>query len=177
MTTATHTIKVGSRASPLSVAQTNEVLAPLRRAFPEMNFVIVHITTSGDRDKYAPLLSLGRGTFVKELENALLEGTIDFAVHSAKDLPATRPTGITIASTMPRKDPRDALINRWGLKLKKLPRGARLGTSSPRRTAQLKALRPDIKVLPIRGNVGTRLQKIHSWCGRFTPFKQNKRDL
>ena len=152
-------VTVGSRASPLSVAQTEEVLSQLRTHYPDTEFAVVSITTGGDRRKEAPLLSLGRGTFVKEIELALIDGEIDIAVHSAKDLPASLPEGLTLAGTVPRQDPRDALIDRWGLALMELPPGARLGTSSPRRIAQLMALRPDLAVLPIRGNVGTRIEK------------------
>ena len=152
-------VTVGSRASPLSVAQTEEVLSQLRPHYPDIEFAVISITTGGDRRKEAPLLSLGRGTFVKEIELALIDGEIDFAVHSAKDLPASLPEGLTLAGIVPRQDPRDALIDRWGLPLMELPPGARLGTSSPRRIAQLMALRPDLAVLPIRGNVGTRIEK------------------
>ena len=152
-------VTVGSRTSPLSQAQTEEVLSQLRVRFPEIDFVVKTITTHGDRDKEAPLLSLGRGTFVKDIELALRNGEIDFAVHSAKDLPSTLPDGLRMESVVERKDPRDVLINRWGLPLMELPQNARLGTSSPRRMAQLKALRPDLQAVPIRGNVGTRLDK------------------
>ena len=152
-------VTIGSRASPLSVAQTEEVLSHLRPRFPDVEFAVVSISTGGDRRKDAPLLSLGRGTFVKDIELAVLNGEIDFAVHSAKDLPAPLPEGLALAGTVPRRDPRDALVDRWGLPLTELPAGARLGTSSPRRIAQLKALRPDLEALPIRGNVGTRLEK------------------
>ena len=152
-------VTVGSRTSPLSVAQTEEVLTLLRARFPDVEFMVAPITTGGDRNKDAPLLSLGRGTFVKEIELALLGGAIDFAVHSAKDLTATLPDGLTLAAAPRREDPRDVLVNRWDLPLAKLPPDARIGTSSPRRTAQLKALRPDLRVIPIRGNVGTRLDK------------------
>ena len=150
---------VGSRSSPLSLKQTEEVLRPLRLAHPDIEFVIVLITTDGDRHKTAPLLSMARGMFAKEIENALLNEEIDFAVHSAKDLTTTLPDGLVLAAIAERKDPRDVLVNRWGLPLEKLPPGARLGTSSPRRTAQLRAVRPDLDILPIRGNVDTRLNK------------------
>ena len=151
--------RVGSRTSPLSVAQTEEVISTLRARFPESDFVVVPIETGGDKNKDAPLQSLDRGTFVKEIELALLAGQIDIAVHSAKDLTATLPDGLTLGGVVPRLDPRDVQVNRWHLPLSELPSDARLGTSSPRRVAQLKALRPDIQVLPIRGNVGTRLDK------------------
>jgi len=152
-------IRVGSRKSPLAIAQTEEVLSQLRLRFPDEGFPVVTMETAGDRKKNAALLSLGRGTFSKEIERALLEGEIDLAVHSAKDLTATLPEGLALAGIVARKDPRDALVNRWDASLSQLPRGARIGTSSPRRAAQLKALRLDLRVLPIRGNVGTRLDK------------------
>ena len=143
----------------MSLAQTEEVLAPLRAAFPSVEISVVPITTGGDRRKEAPLLSMPRGMFAREIEVALLEERIDLAVHSAKDLPAQLPDGLGIAALTQRRDPRDVLVNRWRLPLRDLPPGARLGTSSPRRTAQIKALRPDLEVVPIRGNVGTRLEK------------------
>ncbi len=152
-------ILVGTRTSPLSLAQTDEALRPLRALYPDTEFALVPITTGGDRNKSAPLLSLGRGTFVKEIELALLSGEIDIAVHSAKDLPSELPDGLTIAAYGEREDPRDVLVDRWNLPFTELPPGARLGTSSPRRTAQLRACRSDIEFLPIRGNVGTRLDK------------------
>ncbi len=131
----------------------------MRARFPEMEFVVVPITTDGDRHKSAPLLSMERGMFVKEIELALLNGEIDFAVHSAKDLPSSLPDGLVLAAFTEREDPRDVLVSRLSLPFNDLPQGARLGTSSPRRTAQLKAHRPDIKVLPIRGNIDTRMEK------------------
>ena len=157
--TASRRINVGSRTSPLSIEQTEEILRPLRASYPDRDFVTVPITTGGDRRKNAPLLSMERGMFVKEIEVALLNREIDIAVHSAKDLPSGLPDGLVLGAVGERKDPRDALVNRWGVPLMELPAGARLGTSSPRRAAQLNALRPDIEVLPIRGNVGTRLEK------------------
>ena len=160
--TAPKRVKVGSRTSPLSLAQTEEILRPLRALEPDREFVVVPITTGGDKNKDAPLLSLGRGMFVKEIEQALLRGEIDLAVHSAKDMTSTVPDGLTIGAFGERKDPRDVLVNRWSLPFLELPSGARLGTSSPRRTAQLNALRDDIEILPIRGNVGTRIAKAAS---------------
>ena len=152
-------VAVGSRTSPLSLAQTEEILRPLRQVYPDLEFVIVQITTRGDRQKDAPLLSMPRGMFAKDIEVALLNEEIDFAVHSAKDLPAILTDGLVLAAIGERQDPRDVLVNKWGLSLDKLPPGARLGTSSPRRTALLKAARPDIEILPIRGNVDTRMEK------------------
>lgn len=152
-------VTVGTRTSSLSLTQTEEALRPLRVHFPDTEFVVVPITTDGDRRKDAPLLSMERGMFAKEIELALLNREIDFAVHSAKDLPSRLPDGLVIAAFGKREDPRDVLVSRLNLPLLELPRGARLGTSSPRRTAQIKALRPDIQALPIRGNVDTRLEK------------------
>ena len=152
-------LRIGARSSPLSLAQAEEVAAPLRKRFPDLRFEVVTLSTAGDRDRKSSLVSLGRGAFVKEIEVALLEGRIDVAVHSAKDVPSDLPEGLTLAGTVPRRDPRDVLVDRWSLPLDELPPGARLGTSSPRRTAQIKARRPDIEMTPIRGNVGTRLEK------------------
>ena len=152
-------VRVGSRSSPLSLAQTDQVLSKLRVKFPDRRFVLQHISTTGDSNKDAPLLTMEKGMFVKEIELALLRGEIDLAVHSAKDLTVDLPEGLTLAAVAQREDPRDVLVDRWGLGLAALPVGARVGTSSPRRTALIMASRPDIKVLPIRGNVGTRLEK------------------
>ena len=154
-------LRAGSRQSPLSLAQTEEVLTLLRFAAPETEFVVVPMSTSGDRSKDAPLLSLGRGTFAKDIETALLEGEIDIAVHSAKDLPPELPDGLRISAITERVDPRDVLVQKDGKKLAELPSGSRLGTSSPRRIAQLRAARPDLNPLPMRGNVGTRVQKAY----------------
>ena len=153
-------VKVGSRRSPLSVAQTGEVLSELGKSFPLTTFQVVPITTDGDRRKDAPLGSLDRGVFAKEIEIALLQGQIDIAIHSAKDLTSDLPEGLVIGGIPTRLDPRDVLVNRWGFSMEELPNGARIGTSSPRRSAQIKALRPDVQVLPIRGNVGTRIEKV-----------------
>ena len=161
MATPTRVV-AGSRTSPLSFAQNEEILAPLRKFHPGIEFAVVPMSTRGDRAKDAPLLSMGRGMFVKEIELALLRGDIDFAVHSAKDVPSEVPEGLTLAAIGERRDPRDVLVNRWGATFDALPPGARLGTSSPRRIAQLSARRSDIEFLPIRGNVGTRLDKARS---------------
>lgn len=152
-------IKVGSRTSPLSLAQNEEVLRLLRARHPDTEFTVVPMATGGDRQKDAPLLSLGRGMFVKDIERALLSGEIDLAIHSAKDLPASLPEGLVIGAICQRRDPRDVLVDRWDLPFDQLPPGARLGTSSPRRVAQLQSVRHDVQFLPMRGNVGTRLAK------------------
>ena len=141
------------------MVQTEEILRPLRAIHPNKEFVIVPIIPEGDKRKTAQLLSMARGMFVKDIEDALLSKEIDFAVHSAKDLTATLPDGLTLAAFGERMDPRDVVVNKWDLPFDQLPSGARLGTSSPRRTSQLKALRSDVEILPVRGNVGTRLEK------------------
>ena len=152
-------IRVGTRSSPLALAQTHEIVAPLRNAFPQVEFETINITPDGDRRKSAPLLSMERGMFVKELEAALLTEEVDFAVHSAKDMPADLPDGLAIAAFGKRSDPRDVLVDHQRRTLGELPPGTRLGTSSPRRASQIKHAYPELEILPIRGNVGTRLSK------------------
>ena len=153
-------VVIGTRASPLSLIQTEEVVAPLRAAYPDTEFDVVPMSTLGDRDKQSSLLSMGRGMFVRDIEEALLSGDIDMAVHSAKDVPIEIPHGLTLVTAGVRRDPRDVLVNRWGVTFAELPAGARIGTSSPRRTAQLRpAAGPGVSLLPVRGNVGTRLEK------------------
>ena len=153
------TVRVGSRASPLALAQTEEVLSLLRARFADVEFEVAHLSTRGDRNATAVLTSLGRGAFVKDIERALLDGEIDFAVHSAKDVGPDIAEGLRILPVGKRQDARDVLVSKLGLSLMSLPGGTRLGTGSPRRKAQVKALRPDVSVVPIRGNVGTRLDK------------------
>ena len=153
------TVRVGSRSSPLALAQTEEIVSLLRARFANMEFEVVQLSTRGDRNASAALTSLGRGAFVKDIELALLDGEIDFAVHSAKDVGPDIPDGLKIMSVGERQDARDVLVSKSGQPLMDLPAGTRLGTGSLRRKAQIKALRPDIKVMPIRGNVGTRLEK------------------
>ena len=153
------TVRVGSRASPLALAQTEEVLSLLRERFVDVKFEVVHLSTRGDRNADAVLTSLGRGAFVKDIELALLHGEIDFAVHSAKDVGQDIAEGLRITPVGRRQDARDVLVSKSGQSLMSLPAGTRLGTGSPRRKAQVKAIRPDVEVVPIRGNVGTRLEK------------------
>ncbi len=151
---------VGTRASALAQAQTGLVVAALQARDPELSLDVRLLATGGDRDRRTPLAELGgEGIFVKELESALLTGEIDLAVHSLKDMPATQPPDLAIAAVLPREDARDALVSRLRLPLADLPQGARVGTSSLRREAQLRALRPDLQLLPLRGNVDTRLRK------------------
>ena len=161
-------IVVGTRGSPLAIAQTRHVCARLVAAHPALAedgaLRTIVITTSGDRFVDRPLAEIGgKGLFTKEIEEALLDGRIDLAVHSMKDVPTWLPEGLEIAAIPEREDPRDVLIARdvpGVAGLADLPQGARVGTGSLRRQAQLLAQRPDISVVPMRGNVGTRLRKV-----------------
>ncbi len=155
-------VRVGTRGSALALRQTEEVLEKLRPLYPEVDFQVVVIRTHGDANATAPLAGMGLGIFVKEIEQRLLSGELDLAVHSLKDMPTKLPDGLGIGAVLQRKDPRDILVNRWGCPTAQLPQGARIGTSSPRRLAQLKNRCPQVEVLPIRGNVETRLQKAQS---------------
>jgi hydroxymethylbilane synthase len=150
-------IRVGTRSSVLALAQARSVVAGLAGATAE----IVPMRTEGDRLAEARLAVVGgKGLFVREIEEALLRGEIDVAVHSLKDLPAELPPGLILAAFLAREDARDVLVARRPATLETLARGARVGTSSPRRRALLLALRPDLAVEPIRGNVDTRLRKL-----------------
>ncbi len=155
-------IKVGTRGSKLARLQTGTVVDALRARFPEAEFDTVVVKSAGDRQPDRPLNELeGAGAFTGELEQALLRGEIDFAVHSMKDLPARLADGLCLAPSPRREDPRDALALREGLRgLDDLPPGARLGTGSARRRVALAALRPDVERVAIRGNVDTRLGKV-----------------
>ena len=152
-------IRVGTRGSALSLRQTDEVINALKVDFPNQIFKICEVKTGGDLDKNTPLTGMGMGIFVNELERLLLESHIDMAVHSLKDVPTKQPDGLSIEIVGHRQDPRDVLVNRWKCTIDDLPSGARVGTSSPRRTAQILNLRRDLTTLPIRGNVETRIQK------------------
>ena len=155
------TLKIGARGSPLSLAQTGLVAQALKAASPGLNVEIVPIKTTGDRILDLPLAKIGgKGLFVKEIEEALLAGDIDLAVHSAKDLPANLPEGLSLGATPARADFRDVLITAAPGGLEVLPAGSRIGTSGLRRKAQLLARRPDLEIKPIRGNLETRLKKI-----------------
>jgi hydroxymethylbilane synthase len=148
-------VTVGTRGSKLALIQTNRVAELLRRL--NVDVEIVRIVTAGDRDRRTPLESMGVSIFVKELEEALLDGRIDIAVHSLKDLPTELPPGLTLLATPERVDPRDVLVAKSPLN--SLPAGSRIGTGSLRRSRQLSAYRPDLRVADIRGNVDTRLEK------------------
>jgi hydroxymethylbilane synthase len=150
----------GTRGSALARAQTDWVVARLRQLAPEIPVSLQVIKTTGDAVTGVPLARIGdEGLFTREIEAALLAGRIDLAVHSLKDLPTELPAGLTIGAVTEREDARDALLSRLGRRLDGLPKGARVGTSSTRRAAQLLAYRPDLRVIDIRGNVDTRLRK------------------
>jgi hydroxymethylbilane synthase len=155
------TVRVGSRTSRLAVWQTDHVIAGLEAAWPGMRCERVPIRTLGDRVTDVPLPRIGdRGLFTRDIEDGLREGTIDIAVHSLKDLPTEMAAGLALGAVLVREDPRDALVAAAGATLATLPAGARVGTSSIRRRAQVLARRPDLKIVDIRGNVPTRLDKV-----------------
>jgi len=154
-------LRLGTRKSKLALAQSNMIKAEIERMRPDCTVELVKITTKGDKILNVPLAKVGgKGLFVKEIEEALFDGRIDFAVHSLKDVPAELPEGLEVSIFPRREDPRDALIDRKGRSLQGLPPGSRVGTSSLRRMAQLRAMRPDIKIKPLRGNLDTRLKKL-----------------
>ena len=153
-------IKVGTRGSDLALTQTGHVVEELKVANPEIEFEIVVIKTTGDKDQRQNLAALGVGVFVRELEAALLDGRVDLAVHSLKDMPSSLPPEFELAAVPFREDPRDAFISRSGETLEDIPAGSRVATGSVRRQALVKNLRPDLVVEPLRGNVPTRLAKL-----------------
>ncbi|MBI2936017.1 MAG: hydroxymethylbilane synthase [Chloroflexi bacterium] len=153
-------IILGTRGSSLALVQTEEVLQGLRGLYPEREFRAKVIKSMGDLAAEAPLATLGKGVFTRELEAALLSGEVDGAVHSLKDLPGVLPEGLVLAAFPPRADARDVLVSKSGQSLATLPAGSCVGTSSPRRAALVKALRPDLETRPIRGNVDTRVRKV-----------------
>lgn len=153
-------VVIGTRGSALAQRQTNLIAAALRRHWPDIEIGLHIIHTIGDRDKGTSLQAIGgQGIFVKEIEEALVSGQIDLAVHSLKDLPGELAPGLMLAAVPKRADARDALISRRGLDLMDLPPGATIGTGSARRAAQLHAWRSDCTILDLRGNVDTRLRK------------------
>jgi hydroxymethylbilane synthase len=154
------TIRIGTRGSELARRQADWIRRRLVSSNAGIACEILPFTTTGDRILDRPLPEIGgKGLFTEELEHALLEGAIDLAVHSLKDLPVDNPPGLTLGAVAEREDPRDALVSALYKTLDELPRGARVGTSSLRRGAQLLAIRPDLALLPLRGNVGTRVEK------------------
>ena len=156
----TGSIRIGTRGSQLALAQSQWVQSWLQRHLG-LAVQLVTIRTTGDRLSDQPVSRIGgKGVFVKEIEEALLAGSIDCAVHSMKDVPSELAPGLIIAAIPPREDPRDLLLTTSGTALQQLPRGARLGTSSLRRAAQIRAARSDLEVSDLRGNVDTRLRKL-----------------
>ena len=152
--------RIGTRGSRLALAQAELVKRRLEAAYGDDSFELVILSSRGDRDRVSPLEELGAGAFVRDLEERLLAGEVDLLVHSMKDLPAEMPPGLTLAKAWTRADARDALVSRTGLKLADLPRGAIVATGSVRRTRFLGARRPDLRFVPIRGNVDTRLARL-----------------
>lgn len=156
-------LRLGTRGSPLALAQARKVAAAIETAqrWPDGWVQIVEIKTTGDQVQDRPLAEIGgKGLWTKELDRALIEGEVDFCVHSMKDVESIRPKEIHIAAVRPRGDVRDRIVGAGSID--KLKEGAVVGTSSPRRAAQLLRLRPDLKIVPIRGNVETRLRKVES---------------
>ena len=155
------TLIIGTRGSALALWQANWAADTLRRLHPSLTVELLVIKTQGDKITDVALSEIGgKGLFTKEIEAALLSGEVDLAVHSLKDLPTDIPDGLRIAAYTAREDPRDALVTRAGLSLDDLPEGAVVGTSSLRRQAQLRACRPDLQFVDLRGNVDTRIRKL-----------------
>lgn len=151
-------LRIGTRGSALALRQTEMVASALRLAGRDVGVEVIH--TRGDRILDVPLARVGgKGLFVKEIEEALIDGRCDLAVHSLKDVPAVLPPGLVLGACLVREVPFDALVSRWGPTIEALPAGARVGTSSLRRQAQLLAVRPDLQVGSLRGNVETRLRR------------------
>src|SRR5271169_6584488 len=167
MTMPSGPLRIGTRGSPMALIQTAFVRDRLIAAHPDLGtegaVEIVTIRTTGDRVQDRRLADIGgKGLFSKEIEEALLAGHIDLAVHSLKDMETWLPDGLIIACVPPRDDPRDAFVSASGASLASLPRGAKVGTASLRRQAQLLRHRPDLSIVPIRGNVNTRLRKMEA---------------
>ena len=152
-------IRIGTRGSALALLQTNLVLSKLQEQHPEYDYEIVQVRTSGDINSTGSLQTMGLGVFVKEIERQLLDGIIDMAVHSLKDLPTEIPEGLEIKAVLEREDPRDIQVNTLGAPLRELPDGFSIGTSSPRRKAQISSAYPHLSIIPLRGNIETRLNK------------------
>ncbi len=156
-------IKIGTRGSQLAIWQAEYVKSRLSSAFPDINFELEMIKTTGDRDQKSSLTKIGgMGVFTKSIEEALLAGTIDIAVHSLKDLPSQENEELLIAAVPERGPSADVLVSQKSLSLNELPKGAKVATGSIRRRSQLLAQRPDLNMQDLRGNIGTRLQKLHT---------------
>lgn len=155
-------LTLATRRSALALAQSRAFARALEHAAPGLAIDELQVVTSGDKTQDRPLQDIGgKGLFIKELEEALLDGRAHFAVHSIKDVPAEIAPGLALTCVPAREDPRDALVSRGGAKLAELPQGARVGTSSLRRVVALRAARPDLVIEPVRGNVDTRIRKVH----------------
>lgn len=154
-------LKIATRQSPLALWQAEYIKAQLQQLHPGLQVELVTFVTQGDKILDTPLAKIGgKGLFVKELENALLDGRADLAVHSMKDVPMELPEGLSLAVICQREDPADAFVSNTYAQLDDLPQGATLGTSSLRRKCQIQAWRPDLNIIDLRGNVGTRLSKL-----------------
>jgi hydroxymethylbilane synthase len=156
-------MRIGTRGSALALAQARSVASALEKAHgSSLKTELVIIRTAGDELLEAPVPEIGgKGVFVREIDKALLSGAVDMAVHSLKDLPAAIPDGLAISAVPRREDPSDCVISRFGEQLEELPRGAVVGTSSLRRQAQIKAANTRVRVEPVRGNLDTRIRKLH----------------
>jgi len=158
---STEPIRIATRKSPLALWQAEHVRDRLLALHPGLQVELLKMSTQGDRILDSPLAKIGgKGLFVKELEQGMLDGRADLAVHSMKDVPAELPDGLCLGAILDREDPRDAFVSRQYSGVDDLPDGARVGTSSLRRQCQLRARRPDLQILDLRGNVGTRLGKL-----------------
>ena len=158
---STQPIRIATRKSPLALWQAEHVRDRLLALHPGLQVELLKMSTQGDRILDSPLAKIGgKGLFVKELEQGMLDGRADLAVHSMKDVPAELPDGLCLGAILDREDPRDAFVSRQYSGVDDLPEGARVGTSSLRRQCQLRARRPDLQILDLRGNVGTRLGKL-----------------
>lgn len=159
-----NSIVIGTRGSPLALAQANSIADQINHLDPDVEVAIQVIKTTGDRFSASPLSKLAqdtKGLFVKEIEESLLDGSIDLAVHSLKDVPTELPEGLRIGVTPKREEPWDAVVSKDPLvSLAELPAGAKVGTSSPRRAIQLAEQRSDLQILPVRGNIGTRIDRL-----------------
>lgn len=157
------TIRIGTRGSKLALWQAEWVRKTLEQSFADLSVELEKIKTKGDKILDVPLAKVGgKGLFVKEIESAILSQNVDLAVHSMKDMPSEIPIGLKIGAVSKREDHRDVLITRTGKFLKTLPEGAKIGTSSLRRSAQLLHFRPDLQIVPLRGNLDTRMAKLES---------------
>jgi len=188
MVLETSVLRIGTRGSALALKQSGQVADRIRERRPGLSVELVVIKTKGDIMQDVALVKIGgKGVFVKEIEEALLRGEVDLAVHSLKDMPAELPEGLAISVTPKREDPRDVLISRGNVKFERLRRGSRIGTGSLRRRCQLVSIYPDVEVVPLRGNLDTRIRKIETenldgiivaaagirrmgWMGRVTQF-------